>query len=67
METLRSESDQLAREAVETKKEIQSLKKVKDKLFLEIQRLKVPIKSGKMMEQDTQTEVFLNEDDAFQL
>ena len=33
-------------EEAELKKEIQSLKKIKDKLFLEIQRIKMPIKAS---------------------
>jgi hypothetical protein len=35
---------------------VQSLKKVKDKLFLEIQRMKVPSKKGVFTEKDVQTE-----------
>jgi predicted nucleic acid-binding Zn-ribbon protein len=61
LEQARAEKKSLSEEAEALKREIGSLKKVKDKLFLEIQRMKVPAppaptrKAG-MQESEVQTD-----------
>jgi len=56
LEQARQEKKAITEEVEAHKREVQSLKKVKDKLFLEIQRMKVPSKKGVFTEKDVQTE-----------
>lgn len=58
LEQVRTERTKLNDECEQLKREISSLKKVKDKLFLEIQRMKMPAPTKKsvMTEKEIQTE-----------
>lgn len=53
---MRQEKHKLTEECEQLNREVASLKKVKDKLFLEIQRIKMPPKKAVMTEKEIQTE-----------